>query len=320
MKGIHKEIQKLQASDVDKHILNSRIVASDADFQKSTAREQQDVLAKWHQLPLDLTKKQTRKEIFNDDILRLRSHSKDKVKDKEDHASYVRTSETQIVAPVPRSAAFAHAPEALQQISSHESQELEQAIQESVKITSNGNLEQDRLIERAVGASVSEPQRIPRNLPIQDEEGEAYQQAARAPMMGDSRIGRRELRDGPSATWVGAPAGQGARELQPSGTTGGSWLTDDPELEQALHRSLIEQSAHVEEGELERALRESDKHGSSTHGPDNWDKFEKPGEHDDEFSKVIEESRILDQEREIKRREEDEFVMEYVMKASLQEQ
>lgn len=316
-------------------------MASEADFQKSTAREQQDVLAKWHQLPLDLTKKQTRKEIFNDDILRLRSHSKDKVKDKEDHANYVRTSETQIVAPVPRSAAFVHAPETLQQISSYGSQELGEAIQESVKITSKGNPEQDRLIEQAIRASASEFQYISRNPPTQDEEGEAYQQAVRASMVGDSRTGRQELGvevDGPSAAWVGWTGGQRARELQPSGTTGGSWLTDDPELEQALHKSLIEQSAHVEEDELERALRESGRHKSSTHEPDNWDKFEKPfgefetyqnvpeiesrlyGVRGDEFSKVIEESRRLDQEREIERREEDQFVMEYVMKASLQEQ
>lgn len=341
MKGIHKEIQKLQASDVDKHILNSRIVASDSDFQKSTVREQQDVLAKWHQLPLDFTKKQTRKEIFNDDILRLRSHSKDKLKDKEDHASYVRTSETQIVAPVPRSAAFVCAPETLQQISSYDSQELEEVIQESVKITSKGNPEQDRSIERAIRASVSEFQYVAKNTSAQDEEGKAYQQAVRASMIGDGRTGRQELGvefDGPSAAWVGTPGGQGVRELQLSGTTGGSWLTDDPELERALHKSLIEQGAHVEEDKLERALRESGEHRSSTHGLDNWDKFEKPfgefetyqnvpksesgvyGEHDDEFSKAIEESRRLNQEREIIRREEDQFVMEYAIKASLQEQ
>lgn len=340
MKGIHKEIQKLQGSDVDKHILNSRIVASDADFQKSTAREQQDVLAKWHQLPPDSIRKQSKKEMFNDDILRLRPHSKDKVKDKEDkedHASYVRTSETQIVAPVPRSAAFAYAPEALQQISSYDSEELERAIQESVKVTSKGNAEQDRSIERAIRASVSEFQYMARNPPTEEE---AYQQAIRASMARDYRGGQ-ELRTeagGPSVAWVGEAREQRAQELQPSGATGGSWLTDDPELEQALHKSLIEQdihSGHVGAEELQRALRESGKHRSSAHGPDNQDKLQRDSrmyqktteaesglyeEHDEELSKVIEESRRLDREREAKRQEEEQFVMEYVMKASLAEQ
>lgn len=343
MKGIHKEIQKLQGSDVDKHILNSRIVVSEAEFQKSTTREQQAVLAKWHQLPLESTKKQTTKEILSDDILRLRSHSKDKVnkvKDKEDHADYVRTSETLIVAPVPRSAAFTYAPEALQQIASYDGEELEKAIQESVKVTSKGNPEQDRLIERAIRASVSELRHIAKNPPTQEEEDEAYQQAIGTSMIEHSRAGgqlRAEVH-GQQVGWVGTGV-QGAYGVQTSGLVGGSWLTDDPELEQALHKSLIEQGVrpgHVEEAELERALRESGEY-MGTPGSDSAVRFERSlnesgmyqntldvgsglYENDEELLKIIEESRRLDEEREVKRLEEEQFVMEYVMKASLEEQ
>lgn len=346
MKGIHKEIQKRQGSDVDKHIINSRIAVSEAEFKKSTAQEQQAVLARWHQLRADAATKQTKMDIFGDDLLRLRSNSKSVVKDKEDHAGYVRTSETQIVAPIPRSAAFRHAPEALQQVASYDDEELENAIQQSVKVTSKGNQEQDRLIERAIRASVSELQYMARGHPAQDEGVEAYRQVINAPRAEDWRLGGRELGSqaaGP-LVWVGAASVPGAQELQPisglGGEIGGSWLTDDPELEQALHKSLNEQRAHpgyAEEYELERALRESGRHRGDPR-PDNEDKFERslkesrtyqktPGaeselyqEHDEELSKAIEESRRLDEEKKAKNRAEEQIVMEYVMKASLEEQ
>lgn len=298
------------------------MVFSEAEFRSSNAREQQAVLAKWHQLPPESTKRQTKKEIFNDDILRLRSHHSkekvDKLKDKEDHASYVRTSETSIVAPVPRSAAFTYAPEALQQIASYDGEELEKAIQESVKVTSKGNPDQDRLIERAIRASVSELRYMAINPSTQEEGEEPYQQAIGVSMMEDGRTGGQQLRSdvgGPSVAWAGV---QGA---QPDGGIGGSWLTDDPELEQALHKSLTEQGVqgYVEEDKLEKALRDSrhrlDHGGIYQNTPE-----VRSEENDEEFLKVVEESRKLDEERETKRLEEEQFVMEYVMKASLEEQ
>lgn len=343
MKGIHREIQKLQASDVDKHIINSRVAVSEAEFQQSSAREQQVVLARWHELRFDPVRKQTKKDIFGNDILKFRTGVKDKDNDKtkdNSHAeSYVRKSETEIVSPIPRSSAHAYAPGVLQQVASYDGEELEKAIQESVKATSNGNPEEDRVIERAVRASVSEIQYVARSHPIENvKEEEAFQQAIRASMAEVSGSSGQEV----AWEWGAGEkeAGETRKEAGGSewegGAAGGSWLTDDPELEQALHKSLIEQGVppgHVGDAELERALRESRMHGGTPE-----DEFERAlresrrdqkspevviglhEENDEELRRAIEESKKLDEEKEAKRRAEEQVIMEYVMKASLEEQ
>lgn len=351
MKGIHREIQKLQASDVDKHILNSRITISEAEYHQSSAREQQAVLARWqYNIQSNYAKKQSRKDRFSEDILGLSPSAKAKGKDKDkdndkDPKGYVRTSETEIVSPVPRHIAYAYAPGVLQRVASFKDEELEKAIQESVRATSNGDPEEDKTIEQAIRASVSEIQYVARNHPTEnfDEEEEAFQQAVRASMTEANTNGEKEQEKrvggklGPSKELGEKRRAGGAGEY---GTTvGGSWLTDDPEFEEALHKSLVEHGAppgHVDDDNLQRVMRESSRYGGA-HRPSDEDELEKalresrrhqkspesttlPEEYDEDFLRAIEESKRLDQEKEAKRLAEEQVVMEYVMRASLEEQ
>lgn len=312
MKGIHREIQKLQGSDVDKYIINSRIVMSEAEFQQSTAREQQAILARWYDLRFDKTRKQKKKDIFDGSVFGLRRGVKDKGNDKSKMGE-VRTPETEIassgaIAPAP----LQYAPGVLQQVASYDNKELEKAIQESVKATSNGNATEDSAIEAAIRASISELQYVARNHPIEnvDDEEEAYQRAIRDSMAEASRAGG-----------------------------GGGWVTDDREFEEIRYKSLTEQGTPSGYGEddLKWALTESTRYGGSPARDDEVE-FEralresriqqkKPEvglrfheEHDEELLKAIAESKRLDEERETRRRTEEEVVMEYVMKASLEEQ
>ncbi|RPA95108.1 UDP-Glycosyltransferase/glycogen phosphorylase [Choiromyces venosus 120613-1] len=78
MKGIHREIQKLQVSDVDKFIIGSRIAIAEVEFQQSSPQLQQQIIGRWHQLGLDKFKRVKHKGSSSTNFLSRSRKSKGK--------------------------------------------------------------------------------------------------------------------------------------------------------------------------------------------------------------------------------------------------
>ena len=103
----------------------------------------------------------------------------------------------------------------------------------------------------------------------------------------------------------------------------GKNIPNDPILEEALRNSLLEgglghnAKADTQDKELERALRESirDEKAPAREYSDTQDDIG-----DSELQRAIEESKQLEIDRELRRKAEEEVIMEYVKKASLEEQ
>lgn len=278
MKGIHREIQKLQVSDVDKFIIGSRIAIAEAEFQKSSPQLQQQIIDRWNELGLDKFKRVSNKKISSTSLL---SRSR-KPKGKGREPPEVETTPQNIAT----------------HIGNFDDEELEKAIKESVKITSNGNSREDEMVERAIRASIAELQ-----------EGGVSVHGA----VGDNS---EESEDEAYHRVITASATE-------AGRNNGANVPSDPILEEALRNSLLEGgSGHntqldTQDEELERALRESirDEKMAIREYPDTQD-----GAGDPELQRAIEESRRLEVERELRRKTEEEVIMEYVKKASLEEQ
>jgi len=275
MKGIHREIQKLQVSDVDKFIIGSRIAIAEAEFQQSSPQLQQQTIDRWHELSLDKFKRVSDKRASSAGFL---SRSQ-KLKGKGRESPEVETA--------PQST-----------IGNFDDEELEKAIKESVKITSNGDSREDEMVERAIRASIAELQgrSVSTHEVVgsnsEESEEEAYQRAIRA----------------------------SAAEAERSN---GKNVPNDLILGEALRNSSLEEdSGHntqidTQDEELERALRESVR-GEKAPAREYSDTQDDAG--DSELQRAIEESKQLEIERELRRKAEEEVVMEYVKKASLEEQ
>jgi hypothetical protein len=279
MKGIHREIQKLQVSDVDKLIIGSRIAIAEAEFQQSSSQLQHRIIDRWHNLGLGKFKKVRSKGASSTSF--LCRYRKPKVK-----GSEPLEAET-----VPQSITT--------HVGNFDDEELEKAIKESVKITSNGDSGEDEAVERAIRVSIAELQGG-RSLSMhgavgsdsEESEEEIYQRAIRA----------------------------SAAEAERSDGTN---VPNDLILEEALRNSLLDgDSGHntqvdTQDEELERALRESirDEKAPMREYSDTQD-----GVGDPELQRIIEESKQLEIERELRRKAEEEVIMEYVKKASLEEQ
>ena len=275
MKGIHREIQKLQASDVDKLIIGSRIAIAEAEFQQSNPQLQQQTINRWHELGLDEFKRARDKRARSTSFLSRSQKSKGKGR------------ESPEVETTPRSI-----------IGNFDDEELEKAIKESVKITSNGDSGEDEMIERAIRASIAELQgkgvfmhgAVGSNS--EESEEEAYQRAIRA----------------------------SAAEAE---RNNGKNVPNDLSLGGALRNSSLDEGsghktqASTQDEELERALRESvrDEKTPMRRYSDAQD-----GAGDSELQKAIEESKRSEIERELRRKAEEEVIMEYVKKASIEEQ
>lgn len=276
MKGIHREIQKLQVSDVDKFVIGSRIAIAEAEFQQSSPQLQQQTINRWHELGLNKFKR---------------------VKDKRGGSTSFCSHSLKSKGKGRESPEVDAAPQSV--IGSFGDEELEKAIKESVKITSNGDPGEDEMVERAIRASIAELQGG-RSVSMhgavgsnsEGSEEEAYQRAIRT----------------------------SAAEAEKNN---GKNIPNDPILEEALRNSLLEgglghnAKADTQDKELERALRESirDEKAPAREYSDTQDDIG-----DSELQRAIEESKQLEIDRELRRKAEEEVIMEYVKKASLEEQ
>lgn len=333
MKGIHREIQKLQISDADKQILTSRIAISEAELHQSSLSEQKAALAKWATVRIE--PKRPMKDVFNGSF--MKGKGKERKKTNESLPYYPHdlpgTPTMAISSPTTEmtTEAAPYTPGVLQQVASYDDDELERAIQQSVRVTSQGNAQHDAAVEAAIRASVAEMQNVARNNPTQtlDEEEEAYQRAIRASMAETSRF---------NAAGGGGWGGSGGADEWGSydKKTGVVAADRDLELEEALKQSLVERGGPImqDEAEFERALRESEMFAEGARGDDEdelqralresrrHDKMPQGStdDRDEDLLKAIEESRRLDEEKEAKRIAEEKIVMDYVIKASLEEQ
>jgi hypothetical protein len=329
MKGIYREIQKLQVLDADKHILSSRIAISEAELHQSSLSEQKAALAKWATVRIE--PKRPMKDVFNGGFMKGKGKERKKTNESLHYPHDSGTTAMEISSPTTEmtTEAAPYTPGVLQQVASYDDDELERAIQESVRVTSQGNAQHDAAVEAAIRASVAEMQNVARNNPTQnsDEEEEAYQRAIRASMAETSRF---------NAAGRGGWGGSGGADAWESYDKETGVVAADRELEEALKQSLVERGGHImqDEAEFERALRESEMFAEGAREDDEdelqralresrrQDKMPqgRTDERDEDLLKAIEESRRLDEEKEAKRIAEEKIVMEYVMKASLEEQ
>lgn len=184
-KGIYKELQKHLGSSVQNYIVAARTAQGYEEWMSSGREERLDVISRWHATQLELSKgmHQVRHASFRtpQEMLRSRhtsyeereraSEDKKKQKDAVDaHRTQSLRSED-----AESSAASVQAHLASEQDTDTDSIALEEAIQNSVMATSKGNPEEDRMIERAIRASIVELQLASGNGDGDDAVGRAIQ-------------------------------------------------------------------------------------------------------------------------------------------------
>ena len=190
--------------------------------------------------------------------------------------------------------------------------EFEDAIRDSVATTSKGDPEEDKVIERAIRASVAELRR----KPVANERDDVFQRAIQASVAEASRA-RNEQRDSV------LPATDGPDDLD----------DHSAQLELALQRSLREQS-YNDQKERNPSNDQWDDSGVDTDDDENIKLALKNSERDtvlsptlsrnddSELQKAIEQSRQIQQDREhaeFQAKTEEEIVLEYIKKQSLLE-
>ncbi|CAI4219252.1 unnamed protein product [Parascedosporium putredinis] len=203
----------------------------------------------------------------------------------------------------------------------HDDEEFERAIQTSVRETSQGNAEEDRLIERAIRASVSEFQRRGSQLPnpreMMDVKRPEGPSSAGTESTEDVDL---EITDEEYQALI-EKAIQQSLILHASGLTGprpghGDSASEDgdEELKEALERSKSDASAQAESvdreaEEMKKAIEESkaNAHFGS----------QRPRSHRQEESKATHEAEAT---RAATAKTEEEIVLEFVRKQSLAEE
>lgn len=175
---------------------------------------------------------------------------------------------------------------------------MERAIRESVNQTSRGDPNEDAMIEAQIRSSVKEMRRIA------DEQRQQEQQR----QLGDWK--QRPSEPSAPPAWADEKkAGPGAEDIT------------DEEFEaliaEAARQSVMAQQQHhgSEEGDLERALQESQAQAAAGHGGESAA--------DEELRRAMEESERAHKEDLVRRtteRSEEDVIMEYVKKQSLAEE
>lgn len=193
--GIYKELQKHFGSSVQNYIIAARTAQGYEDLKKSNLEERLEIVARWHEVQLDLSKEKelARHNSFQGPhcLVKSKQPSFDQKKQKYDDkkrkkklekakpSTHERSDSPRFCDRVTKnrrhpSVDFAHSDHAT----------FEEAIEKSVAATSQGDPEQDKLIERAIRASVSE-------LKSASQEGDnevAIQRAIQASITEASRV------------------------------------------------------------------------------------------------------------------------------------
>ncbi|KAK5938845.1 hypothetical protein PMZ80_009037 [Knufia obscura] len=167
-KGIYMELTKHLGSSTQNYIIAARTAQGYEDWKQSGAGERERIVATWKSLDKKRSKQKYRKEKTNETT---------KKDDKEKKKLWKKgsTSGNQRVS----SAAGSEAPLSSADLLAANEADFEEAIKRSVKQTSKGNPQEDKVLERALRASVNTLRNNPE--PITDEnEEEAYRRAMQA--------------------------------------------------------------------------------------------------------------------------------------------
>ena len=298
-KGIYKEIQKHFGATTENYIIAARTSQGYDDLRRSTAREREDVIARWKTVKAEVEKqKQMIKHGIHIDpercIFRKIAHEKKakavEKRTKKDHKHTGRAARSPVPALDETLTPSNHNQGSISRSStSSDSAIYEEAIQRSVAATSKGNMEQDKMIEQAIRASVQA-------LRNADEEG-AHDEAI-------NRAIQASVAEAAHATGI----------------------AHDKELEEALHRSL---QGHSSSGihHAKPQMLNADDSGTDTDVEKDMSKplrglnTHQPAE-DADLRKAIDESERSYNEYQdhLKRqRTEEDIVMEYMKRQSLAE-
>lgn len=319
MQGAYMALRNRFAKSVENYISTSRVLQGGDEYDAATPEERADIVARWEGIKFDL------KNFY---ALKLKE-----AKDGKDRESRLfARSESPApephpdIAPLlsPRSGSESmgrfgadgkrakgrdlwkrsHVDVKVPTAEGHPDEELERAIQTSVRETSRGDAEDDARVEMAIRASVNQLQADGGPLaPGADTQagGSSVEESSAAPREVDLTITDKEYQELIERAIQQSTAGIGSNP-------------DDEEFQRALERSRTEVAAPEEQdAELRRAIEES--RAAPPLPP-------REGE-EDELRRAIEASERMGREeadRERVARSEEEIVLEYVMKQSLREE
>ena len=312
-KGIYKEMQKHLGSSVQNYIIAARTAQGYDEWMLSNREERLDVVSRWHATQLELSKgmHQVRHASFRTPHEMLRSRQTSY----EERKKAVEAMNKQKEAPskhwtqgyrsqnsVLSTASIQAQPGGKTDTNPH-SIAFEAAIQDSVLATSKGNPEEDRMIERAIRASVAELQTA--------SEGD-----------GDDAVQRAILASIAEATRARAEDCTTTPFSQVDG------LGDhDEQLEAALRRSMLEHQ--FDESGVPDPCHDSDDPGVATDDDENVKSAiemsrasltgKRKIESDENLQKAIQESKRTHEVREeglAKKETEEEIILEFIKKQS----
>lgn len=307
-KGIYKELQKHHGATVQNYIIAARTAQGFDEWNHSSQEERVNAVRQWQAIQLELGKEKhqakhsrvpppcrfmkTRHMSFDDRKKLAGDRKKSKTDIEPSNPKETDTIATTSEAPLRHAHTY---PQPSPQVS--EAQEFEEAIQQSIAVTSKGNPEEDAAIEQAIRASVLELQRSSMDG---DDEGALHRAIQASVAEADHTKGNR----------------YNAHDSHPT------------QLEAALHQS-IQQRPLFRRRQTEITDLDFDDSGVDTDDDENIkaaiesSKRLPPAEKQDpEFERALAESRKLHEEHTeslSKAKTEEEIVMEYVKKQSLAE-
>ena len=313
-KGIYKELQNHLGSSVQSYIVAARTAQGYEDWHNSTQEERLDVISRWQAIQVEIEKEKhhVRHGSFQGHHCYLKAtieerkrHSADKKQAKKIKSGKAMERAATEIPPSHPFVPNNHETPGLEQ------PDFEEAIKASVAATSRGDSEEDKMIERAIRASVQE-------LHLSSGEGDdkdAISRAIQASVAEASRAREKKIPESHSEA------------LHKSSD-------HDKELEAALHHSLLERGSSHSQSNL--AIVDFDDSGVDTDDDENMKiAIEKSKSasiigdldvadlNDEELRKAMEISKQVHEEHErrlSKSKTEEEIVMEYMKRQSLAEE
>ena len=152
-KGIYKELQKRLGSSVQNYIVAARTAQGYEDWNTSMETERLDVVSRWHAAQVDIHKQNRQWKMR---VSPASERHEDQGKIQHRSVRFTRTPDVRS----PESRGLAAGPSDSSRGNEMDSA-FEDAIKESVLATSAGNPEEDKMIERAIRASIAELRQAP---------------------------------------------------------------------------------------------------------------------------------------------------------------
>ncbi len=317
-KGIYKELQKHLGSSVQNYMIAARTAQGYDEWMLSSREERLDVVSRWHVTQLELSKgmHQVRHASFRtpQEMLRSRHPSHDErkkasegKKKQKDTILAHRTRSLRSDNSMPSATSF-QASVATEQETKSDSIAFEEAIQNSVAATSKGNPEEDRMIERAIRASVVELQQAS----VEDDDDDAVGRALQASIAEATRVRKEGMTATPDQV--------------------DSISSHDRHLEAALRQSMLDHN-QLGEGQPQNRLPDSDDPEIASDDDENIKSAiemsrasvaeKNVTESDEDLQKALEDSKKAHETHEqgrSKSQTEEQIVLEYVKKQSQAEE